>query len=46
MGLISIGGYENANLWVIMKNVKDGLRVKYMSDLVLKEIFGAHGKKI
>ena len=56
MDLISIEGYENANviclknkngdLWVIMKNVKDGLGVKNMSDLVLKEIYGAHGKKI
>ena len=27
-----------------MKNVKDGLGVKNMSDLVLKEIYGAHGK--
>ena len=55
MDLISIEGYENANviclknkngdLWVIMKNVKDGLGVKNMSDLVLKEIYGTHGKK-
>ena len=29
-----------------MKNVKDGLGVKNMSDLVLKEIYGAYGKKI
>ena len=53
--LISIEGYENAkviclknkngDLWVIMKGVKDGLGVKNMSDLVLKEIYGAHGKK-
>ena len=51
---MSIEGYENANficlknkngdLWVIMKNVKDGLGVKNMFDLVLKEIYGAHGK--
>ena len=56
MGLISIEGYENANviclentngdLWVIMKDVKDGLGVTNMSDLVLKEIYGAHGKEI
>ena len=55
MSLISIEGYENAtviclkdknvDLWVIMKGVKDGLGVKNMSDLVLKEIYGAHGKK-
>ena len=56
MDLISIDGYENANViclknkngdfWVIMKGVKDGLGLKNMSDLVLKEIYGAHGKKI
>ena len=56
MNLISIQGYENANvislknkngdLWVIMNYVKDGLGVKNMSDLVLKEIYGAYGKKI
>ena len=55
MDLISTEGYENANiiclknkngdLWVIMKNVKDGLGVKNMSDLVLKEIYRVHGKK-
>ena len=28
-----------------MKCVKNGLGVKNMSDLVLKEIYGAHGKK-
>ena len=55
MDLISIDGYENANViclknkngdfWVIMKGAKDGLGLKNMSDLVLKEIYGAHGKK-
>ena len=55
MGLISIEGYENANvislknknvdLWVIIKDVKDGSGVKNMPDLVWKEIYGAHGKK-
>ena len=55
MDRISTEGHENANvicfknkngdLWVIMKGVKDGLGVKNMSDLVLKEIYGAHGKK-
>ena len=55
MSLISIEGFENANIiclkskngdvCVIMKGVKDGLGVKTMSDLVLKEICGAHGKK-
>ena len=55
MDLISIEGYENAeviclknengDLSVIMKDVKDGLGVKNMSDLFLKEIYGAYGKK-
>ena len=29
-----------------MKDVKNGLGVKNISDLVLKEIYGAYGKKI
>ena len=55
-GLISIEAYENAkviclknkngDLSVIMKDVKDGLGVKNISDLVIKEIYGAYGKKI
>ena len=55
MDPISVEVYENAkvvclkikngNLWVIMKDVKDVLGVKNMSDLVLKEIYGAYGKK-
>ena len=55
MDLISIEGYENAkvislknkngDLWVIMKDVKEGLGVKNMSDLVLKEICGVYEKK-
>ena len=55
MDLISIEGYRNAkviclknkngDLLVIMKDVKDGLGVKNMSDLVLKEIYSAHEKK-
>ena len=36
---------KNGDLWVIMNYVKDGLGVKSMSDLVLKEIYGAYGKK-
>ena len=32
-------------LWVNMKDFGDGLGVKNMSDLVLKEIYGAYGKK-
>ena len=50
MDLISVEGYENAKviclknkngeLWVGMKDVKDGLGVKNMSDLGLKEIYG------
>ena len=55
MYLISIEGYGNAkficlenkngDLWVNMKNVKGGLDVKNISDLVLKKIYGAYGKK-
>ena len=55
MDLISIEGYENAkviclknkngDLWVIMKYVGNGLGVKNISDLVLKEIYGAYEKK-
>ena len=55
MDLISIEGYENAkvislknkngDLWVIMKDVKEGLGVKTMSDLVLKEIYGVYKTK-
>ena len=48
--LISAGGYKNAGvhclkirkidkLWLNMKNVGDGLGVKNISDLVLKEIY-------
>ena len=50
MNLISIEVYENANviclknengdLWVIMKCVRNGLGVKNMPDLVLKETYG------
>ena len=54
--LISTEGYKNAGvhylkirktdeLWVSMKNVGDGLGVKNISDLVLKEIFGIYEKK-
>ena len=56
MDLISIEGHENANviclknkngdLWVIMNNVGNGLGVKNISDLVLKEIYGAYKKKL
>ena len=55
MDLISIEEYENAkvmylknkngDLWEIMRGGKDGLGVKNMSELVLKEIYDAHGKK-
>ena len=56
MDLISVEGYKNAkviclknkngDLWVGMKDVKDDLGVKSVSDLVLKEIYGAYEKKI
>ena len=56
MYLISVGGYKNAGvhrlwiketdeIWVNMKHVGDGLNVKNISDLVLKEIHGVYGKK-
>ena len=57
MHLISAEGYKNTGvhylklrktdeLWVSMKNVGDGLGVKNISDLVLKEIYGIYGEKI
>ena len=56
MSLISAKGYENAGvshliikktgkLCVSMKNVGDGLGVKNVSELVLKEIYGVYEKK-
>ena len=55
MDLISIEGYENAkvislknkngDLWVIMKDLKEGVGVKNMSDLDLKEIYGVYKTK-
>ena len=55
MNLISIEGCKNAkvislknkndDLWVIKKDVKEGLGVKNMSDVVLKEIYGVYKKK-
>ena len=55
MSIISAEGYQNAGvsllkirktdeLWVSIKDVGDGLGVKSMSDLVLKEIHGICGK--
>ena len=49
--LISAEGYKNANvefltmkqtseIWLSMKNAGSGMGVKYISDLVLKEIYG------
>ena len=51
MYLISAEGYENAGvhiliirktgeIWMSMKNVHNGLGIKNISDLVLKEIYG------
>ena len=51
MYLISAQGYKNANvelltikptnaIWVSMKDVRSGMGVKNISDLVLKEIYG------
>ena len=56
MYLISAEGYKNATvyllkirktgeIWVSMKNIGDGLGVKNISDLVLKEIYGIYEKK-
>ena len=57
MNLISSAkGYKNANvnclkiretdqLWISIKDVGDGLGVKNISDLVLKEIYGIYEKK-
>ena len=57
MDLMSAKGYTNASvhflriektdeILVSMKNVGDGLGVKNISDLVLKEIYGVYEKKI
>ena len=55
MDLISAKSYKNAkvhtiqvknDLWVSMKDIGNGLGVKNISDLVLKEIYGAYEKKI
>ena len=54
MDLISVEGYKNAkvhtiqvkkDLWISIKDVGDGLGVKNISDLVLKEIQGICEKK-
>ena len=56
MNLISAEGYKTAGvyflkirktdeLWMNMKDVGDGLGVKNISDLVLKEICGIYGEK-
>ena len=53
MYLISAQGYINASvnilkirktgkIWVSMKDIGDGLGVKNISDLVLKEIYGIY----
>ena len=57
MNLISAEGYKTAKvnflkitktdeIWVSMKDIGDGLGVKNVSDLVLKEIYGIYEKKI
>ena len=57
MNLISAEGYTNAKvhflkirktgeLWISIEDVADGLGVKNISDLVLKEIHGIYGEKI
>ena len=57
MYLISAEGYTNAGvhflkirktdeIWSSIKDVGNGLGVKNICDLVLKEIYGIYGKKI
>ena len=57
LDLISVEGYKNAGvshliikktgkLWVNMRDAGDGLGVKNIYDLVLKEIYGIYGKKL
>ena len=57
VNLISAEGYKNSKvhflkirktgeLWISIKDAGDGLGVKSISDLVLKEIYGIYGKKI
>ena len=55
MDLISAKAYENAkvhtiqvkkNLWISLKDVGNGLGVKNISELVLKETYGKYEKKI
>ena len=56
MNLISVEGYKNASvnllkirktdeLWIKMKDVWNGLGIKNISDLVLKEIYGIYEKR-
>ena len=56
MNLISAQGYTNAKvhflkirkpgeLWISIKDIGDGLGVKNISDLVLKEIYDIYEKK-
>ena len=56
MNLMSAEGYKNAKvhffkirktgeLWISIKDVGDGLGVKNISDLVLKEIYGIYEKR-
>ena len=56
MNLISAEGYKNAKvhflkirktgeLWISIKDVGNGLGVKNISDLVLKEIYGIYEKR-
>ena len=56
MNLVSAEGYKNTEvrflkirktveLWISIKDVGDGLGVKNISDLVLKEIYGIYWEK-
>ena len=56
MYLLSVEGYTNTRvhilkirkpdkIWISIKDIGDGLGVKNISDLVLKEIYGIYEKK-
>ena len=54
MYLISVEGYKNVHplivrktgeIWASMRNVQEGMGVKNMPDLILKEIYSIYGTK-
>ena len=40
-----ISAETKSKIWLSMKNLHDGLDIKNMSDIVLKEIYGKYGRK-